>query len=395
MSSSPAFFSRIEGMRGLAALSVAIFHSVPLVIGDRVVALLDLRVWAVSDVEGGVVTALTILFNGSAAVSVFFVVSGFVLGLSLDRDRRPACVTAAAFGLHRLARIMPALGVNLTLTLLAWMALAALAPPPLIEPVPDLAAYLRNLLLLDFTLNYASWTLQIELQAVAIIVAAHFARARWGEWVLPAVTALAIVVIFLPSSVRGLRVADYAFMFLLGMMIARRVPLAACGKGRAAALVCVGLVMLLATRSVLGFSSRWTLLAEGCGAAMLCTVAAMRPPVRLLAALDRGVVRHLGRISYSFYLYHPSMLLLMGAPMKLARLAGLPAVVELAIGLAAAAATVAGAFAAGWLSYLVVERPCIAGGRWLSARLLGARLPASPLAPDTPPPRIGEAGVQA
>ena len=195
--SPPLFFPRIEGLRGLAALSVAIFHALPLIGGDRINAILGLRIWMIEDTTTGVFRLLTVVFNGNAAVSLFFVVSGFVLALALERERPQLVVTAAVFVVHRTARIMPALAVNLSFIMLAWTALVFLMPS-VFQSTPGVEDYLANLLLLRFPLNGVSWTLQIEFTAIPIIIAAHFARLRLGAWLLPGATALAMIAIFFP-----------------------------------------------------------------------------------------------------------------------------------------------------------------------------------------------------
>jgi peptidoglycan/LPS O-acetylase OafA/YrhL len=46
----------------------------------------------------------TMLFNGNAAIAMFFVLSGFVLALSLRRDLRNLWTLIRSFVLHRLRR---------------------------------------------------------------------------------------------------------------------------------------------------------------------------------------------------------------------------------------------------------------------------------------------------
>src|SRR5262245_27458566 len=88
---STPFITRLESLRGVAAMTVAIGHSFRVVQGDGVQA-----------VAG---TWIDRAFNGNAAVTLFFVLSGYVLGLSLRNASSISVRSAGAFGVRRFFRI--------------------------------------------------------------------------------------------------------------------------------------------------------------------------------------------------------------------------------------------------------------------------------------------------
>src|SRR5438874_7442953 len=106
------FHPRIESLRGIAALMVAVFHSIHLLPVDGIP---HIYLRTISDVHGAqaiTTRLLMVFFNGGAAVSLFFVMSGLVLALSLRRDQRPVSQLAPAFAARRFFRIYPTLAFN-------------------------------------------------------------------------------------------------------------------------------------------------------------------------------------------------------------------------------------------------------------------------------------------
>lgn len=80
------FLTELESVRGLAALSVAIFHSAHIVPVDGKPFFFLKKFYQLDSGSEIVMRLLMTIFSGGAAVSMFFVLSGFVLMLSLMRD---------------------------------------------------------------------------------------------------------------------------------------------------------------------------------------------------------------------------------------------------------------------------------------------------------------------
>jgi peptidoglycan/LPS O-acetylase OafA/YrhL len=352
------FYTSLESVRGLAALAVGVFHSLFfLKIGGAAVVPVTFR-------SGGsweLIAARILLtpFNGHAAVSLFFVLSGFVLAMSLARDSRPLGSRAFSFGVRRFLRIYPALFVCVVVTALAlWTARRLGSGLPFAHL--GIRTVIDNLLLLDFGVNGATWTLWVELVAIPFIFAVHLLTRRFGTPALWLVIVLAVVALFWP--VRSMS-GRHLHLFFVGMLAAQigraamaRVRPRAARYGFAAA--AVGLV---SARPLVG-AAPWSLLLEGLASAVIICVLAFAKRSSAHRVLETAPLRFLGRISYSFYLYHPTALVLVLAPFYFSVPPAETNTRDLAL-LLAATATIPLAIAFGYASYRFVEQPMIRLGR--------------------------------
>jgi peptidoglycan/LPS O-acetylase OafA/YrhL len=161
----------LQSLRGIAAIIVVLRHA-SLCYPD-------------SNPVTGLVAA--ILLNSHAAVVVFFVLSGFVLGMSLaDEDIDAACM--ARFYIRRGFRILPVL-VFITLATLAYT-LSGLSSAPAPGATPMLTNNIPHgwpggkvllLALISMNSHYApqNWTVMVEL-IMALIFPLVFGAARRG-----------------------------------------------------------------------------------------------------------------------------------------------------------------------------------------------------------------------
>jgi peptidoglycan/LPS O-acetylase OafA/YrhL len=315
------------------------------------------------------------VFNGHVAVSVFFVLSGFVLALSLHRDDRPLGRKSAAFAGRRFFRIYPALAVNLVIAAAILWLLAQAFPQS--AAAPTASQLWKNLLLQEFMVNGATWTLLIELLAVPLMLVAHIAHRHFGLGGLMALLAAALAFLFAPNVVRSLVpsdtpfgfylrsfLIDYQFMFLLGMLMAELSRRGMLDMGLLTARIGVALSLagMLAARPTFGYASRWAILVEGLGCAVLVAILALDHRLGIKRLLECRPAQYLGRISYSFYLYHAIAISIVFAlwawltPFGIDRL-------SLAGCLIAAALCVTVAVPMSRASYELVERPMMRLGR--------------------------------
>jgi peptidoglycan/LPS O-acetylase OafA/YrhL len=276
--------AEIDSLRGLAALSVVLFHYTT----------------RIGEVYGENATPSWGFPQGHYGVNLFFVISGFVIFMTLERTHRPM-----DFVVSRFSRLYPAYWAAVALTFLITLALGL---PGKTVPV---GAALANLSMVHgfFGVPHVDgvyWTLEVELLFYAWMLALYCAGAlRRVHSVLSALVALQAAYVMarltlgidLPWKVERFLILRYIPWFTLG--------------------VCVHLLVRPRGRQdrqpslLLGaFSLGVLALAEGRGVALLASVlsalvwgaASGRMPW-----LKHGLLVWLGAISYTLYLLHENI----------------------------------------------------------------------------------------
>jgi peptidoglycan/LPS O-acetylase OafA/YrhL len=140
-------------------------------------------------------------------------------------------------------------------------------------------------------------------------------------------------------------------------------------------------IVLLGGFITLGFSkglfetssSQWSILLEGIGSAAIVATVAFQRSAPILHYLDAPIARRLGRISYSFYLYHPLFFLtVLPFALKLGA-ADLPLAPVLS-GAILSLITVPPTAALAYASYRFIEIPTIRACASLDARFAARSL---------------------
>jgi peptidoglycan/LPS O-acetylase OafA/YrhL len=319
------------------------------------------------DVDGPVLAAITPYFrifnNGGGAVAAFFVISGFVLALSLERGPNDLPTSGSRFFLSRVFRIYPAIIATVVIFALAyWMT----------EDRRSGAGYsavdiVQNMLLLSTSMNGVMWSLQVELVAAFVIFLAFVLHRRWGNGAVLSLTVLLVALSFLGSKMRVLGAdltALYAFPF--GMLafyyrhLVRRFPV----KWSVASFSLI-FVAMCSLRQLTSYTSHWAAIGEVVLAALVVAYLAdgVLGPVGLL--FDHPMIRFYGRISYSLYLLHPpTFFVIWSVPDAIGTLVrwGIPTAI-VAFGLSAL--TIVAITPLAWLIYRYVERPGVHVGRFV------------------------------
>jgi len=310
------FNKNLESLRGVAALMVALGHCLIVLKVDG----LDNIVYAGFSELAGVQSAITrfalIFFNGGAAVTVFFVLSGYVLGLSLDKHKVTLARTFS-FYLKRVFRLYPAHIVSLS-AIVASMVLFheyevfEAASAWYVEWYRydiEASAFFNNLLLKDIYLNHIAWSLQVELAGSLFLPLAYVLCRRSGPWVNTAALA-ALVALSWRVGVTNLFLF-FLYAFYAGLMlpmIFNKLKDSLSGRS--------GTVLLLAGIGLLCFAR--TLFDPRPGNMFSYVLLETAGSVLIIAYLlntdNQGsvfsrflsldIVNRLGRVSYSFYLLH-------------------------------------------------------------------------------------------
>jgi len=143
------FYERIDSIRGLAALSVAIGHVLIASTQTRGLHLISIGEFSELTIFQKIVRLLLVIFNGEAAVMCFFVISGFVLYKALDGLYKNQKHWIAIFYKKRLYRIYPALIVS-------YIFLGFYLQSPSNQ-------FVEGIILWGIGENPVTWTLKVEL----------------------------------------------------------------------------------------------------------------------------------------------------------------------------------------------------------------------------------------
>jgi peptidoglycan/LPS O-acetylase OafA/YrhL len=289
-------------LRGIASMIVVMAHVWAILDLPRLVAGNPSLVSSIHFVAG--------LFNGSAAVQIFFVLSACVLALSLrNNPTTPYEPWIARFYVRRAFRIYPALWFSIVLTLCLWHLIrspqmfhsglysswAAWEAYPA-TPTPKLVGL--SMLGLYVHLNGPLWTLRIEL-FYSLTFPLIFLLVRDPRKRLPLLAGLLLLAL-LPIP-RALSV-HYAFAFGLGAAIpfsprARHVPY------RTSAVVAfIALLVASMTMDKLGMDMKGAENVEMVIAAVV--IYCLYHNRASMPVLENRPVAFIGDISYSIYVIH-------------------------------------------------------------------------------------------
>lgn len=320
----------LDALRGIAALAVAVFHFV-----------------GPPSRHPAPQSFATFASYGWAGVDVFFVISGFAMTWILLHSRDPASPAAAGrFVGRRLLRLMPPY-LACCILVVALQFASSLAPGFRGEPFawPSLArvacnvAYACDAVSLPW-FNPVFWTLAIEVQFYAVVAALFLLSARVRPVFVYAVVGCLVAA---SLAVEGKSLLRYAPHFAIGAAMARQVQM----QPRHTWF----LVAAVSCTVVVGYG--WgPIQATAVAIAALACLVPWQPAKWML---------WLGAISYSVYLVH--------VPIG-GRVTNLLERLEptrwewTGIAIAATAVTLI----AGWVAFLLVEKPSIAlSRRWLSS----------------------------
>lgn len=319
-------------------------------------------------------TPAYIAIAGHEAVIWFFLLSGFVLSLPHVCGER---VAPGPFLIRRLCRVYLPYLVSLGVALACAVAWGGQAMPSLSDwfnhvwptgPTwSTICAHLVFIGVYDSSVfNPVLWSLVQELRVsllfpvLVLFWMARSARANmaWSVGIAGAGVIISRLLAWRggPPELGG--VVTVIGIFGAGFLLARhrdtivgwyraRPPLQRIAFGLA------GFVVYAAAKDLPGRLYAFRDLPIAAGAAMLTVVAL--GSARASAALQLGAVRFLGRVSYSFYLYHAIVIV----AVLHAGYGRVPTAVLLAV-------AAAGSLLAAWASYVFVERPCMALGRMLT-----------------------------
>ncbi|MBW7971567.1 acyltransferase [Bradyrhizobium sp. BR 10289] len=357
-------FQSIDGLRGIAALSVIVQHCLeftPLKDPSATFASSPISYIFVNDLN-----------LGRFGVIVFFFISGFLIPSSIGNHT--GAITSFVIG--RFFRLYPLYWLSIVLALVAAAAVGN-KMPTVIQVVANLSMF--QMLFGIENILYPYWTLLIEhffyiLCVLFFIVGALHDRNKMRLIMFASgafIAFLAIVLMIRPDLPHAKQVADlmYTASFLFAMIVGHNIRLAQTGEGFSlpgeipATCVAVFLLICIARQFLGDYSALLTpasVFISTIGALALFLVALQ---MRLFSS---SPFVYLGQISYGLYLFH-------GIALWIAiKFTGKPTDVVHALLLLSF--VVGLTFVVSALTFRFVETPCIAIGRSVRRRVAQGRV---------------------
>lgn len=294
------FIPAIESLRGVAALMVAMAHS----IGG--VLLSNENVMAVKSL-------LNIIANGGMGVTIFFVLSGFVLKRSLDKNKQVFIKGNGVFLWKRFLRIWPAMFVSTTFCAILInhfytqsSSLATTHDYQIIWANPiNAIQWLKDLVFASNFLNPVTWTLQVEM--VAALFMLSFVRIKKkSETALFFVLLIWIAYFFYYPMYSNARVG-FTFMFILGMYVDDLVKILIniSIKKHIKLIFYISFLLCGLVNYVMPGDHKvvWFLMAITATINITCLVALYQQGKKIWL-LEVAFFKYIGKVSFSFYLWH-------------------------------------------------------------------------------------------
>jgi peptidoglycan/LPS O-acetylase OafA/YrhL len=314
-------FSRnLASLRGIAALIVVACHCLLILrvggIDDAYMIRLNLHDFHLTRVH-----ALLCLFNGPACVTLFFVLSGTVLAMSLDRGMAMRWSALPAYWIKRVFRLYPLLvGTALMAALLQRYFFTAESSTLLSTwgdteyKIPGTRLFHElalNAMGASSSLNSPAWSIKIEI-LVSLLFPALFVLSRSRRFALPFLLLLILLMFVVPNPRATAYVNVFAASFFLGALAYRwGRPWAEWYLGKSALfryVLFAAVMMIFVTSrrifSPVSFISPNTVFIEMFCATFVVLVA-LYGHSRILATKP---LLWLGEISYSVYLVHVPIL---------------------------------------------------------------------------------------
>jgi peptidoglycan/LPS O-acetylase OafA/YrhL len=311
----PASLDRVTTLRGVAALMVAVGHSLMVFSVDSLPTLQTVPFAEVPGVESLVTKMLLVLFNGNSAITLFFVISGFVLGLSLDRGKGGRISSYMGFVLRRAFRIYPALILSLFFVgaLMPWIVSIDETAPgsewfnSLYRTPFGIADLWDNVLLVSTDMNPVIWTLRIELLAALFLPVLHAFTRKTGPWYD---VVMLVGLVWISSEYTRADSLKWIVAFYFGLVLPRwggwLECLARTSPVGGSASILLAIATLLSAIPLWGINLGDTagIVYEAASASVVIACLVYGPELQWFRWIDLMWLRLVGRVSYSFYLIH-------------------------------------------------------------------------------------------
>lgn len=317
MTSNLDRITKLDGIRGILSVLVALNHSFLVLAIPSYANVWGQNYFKFYDLQSKLQQILMILGNGGAAVTMFFLLSGFVISLSMDKFQF-GLSNYLNFLLKRLVRLYPVyLFTVIAISVFVWLGIdyqtfkgASTWYHWWMNFELDFVEFLKNVFFIHINLGGVTWTLRVILLATPIMPLLYLFSKKINWFYSLVVTSFLIYIAFNYLNFPNFRDFRYLFMFFLGMSLPKFKELFARFNPFwfyliSPVLLCFFFVIRFQTNEYLGG------VYESVASFILLGIILYQPKVKIFNFLDNRLFVYLGRISYSLYLVHFSVLYLL------------------------------------------------------------------------------------
>jgi len=318
MTNTTTRFTKLDGLRGLLSLIVALNHSFMVVIIPTFASVWQQNPLVFHGLQSKIQQLFMFIGNGGAAVTLFFLLSGLVLGQSLTKTKM-SFTGIIGFLVKRIIRLYPVY-IFIVLLTATYMKLGFTY-----ETFPFSSSwfnwwmnfqmtfkeFLLNIFFIHAYVGGVTWTLRVILIISFIFPLFYLVNKKSTWWMDILISALLVYLSFTLLNIPGFRDLRYLYMFYLGLMIPKFQKMFSSAPNRVVSLILPFAVIILLgyrylTNEYVGG------VAESIVSFFIIGFAAYGNKMSILNFLDGKVLKFFGKISYSLYLIHFSILYILG-----------------------------------------------------------------------------------
>ena len=309
-------FTKLDGLRGLLSLIVALNHSFMVVVIPTFASVWQQNPLVFHGLQSKIQQLFMFIGNGGAAVTLFFLLSGFVLGQSLSRVKMNF-TGLLAFIVKRIIRLYPVYLFILILTAIYMVFGFTYQTFPFSSSwfnwwmnfQMTFKEFMLNVFFIHAYVGGVTWTLRVILIISFFFPLFYLLNKKSTWWQDILISILLVYLSFTLLNIPGFRDLRYIYMFYLGLMIPKFKNMFTSVPSWL-----VSLSLPFAVIVLLGFRY---LTDEYIGGLMESVIsffvigfAAFGNKIFILNFLDGKALQFFGKISYSFYLINFSVLYL-------------------------------------------------------------------------------------
>lgn len=307
-------FTKLDGLRGLLSLIVALNHSFMVVVIPTFASVWQQNPFIFHGLQSKIQQLLMFIGNGGAAVTLFFLLSGFVLGESFSRIKI-SFTGIIGFLVKRIIRLYPVYLFIVFLTAI-YMKLGFVY-----QTFPYSSSWFNwwmnfqmtlkelflNIFFIHSYVGGVTWTLRVILIVSIFFPLLYLINKKSSRWMDILISGFLVYLSFTLLNIAGFRDLRYLYMFYFGLVIPKFKSLFSGAPNWL-----VSLTLPFAGIILLGFryftNEYQGGLIESIVSFFIIGLTAYGNKISILKFLDGKALQFLGKISYSLYLIHFSVL---------------------------------------------------------------------------------------